>query len=50
LAISALTPTGAVNLWPLLIAATAGAIVGEGLSFWIGHVYRQALLKAWPVN
>ncbi len=26
-AISALTPTGAVKLWPLLVAATAGAIV-----------------------
>jgi undecaprenyl-diphosphatase len=49
-AISALTPTGAVRLWPLLIAATAGAIVGDGLSFWIGHAYRRGLLESWPVN
>ena len=40
LAISALTPTGVVRLWPLLVAATAGAIVGDGLSFRIGHSHR----------
>ncbi len=49
-AISALTPTGAVKLWPLLVAATAGAIVGDGLPFWIGHRYRRAILESWPVN
>jgi membrane protein DedA with SNARE-associated domain/membrane-associated phospholipid phosphatase len=49
-AISALTPTGAVMLWPLLVAATAGAIVGDGLPFWVGHRYRRAILESWPVN
>ena len=49
-AISALTPTGAVKLWPLLVATTAGAIVGDGLPFWIGHRYRRAILESWPVN
>ena len=50
LAISALTPTGAVRLWPLLVAATAGAIVGDGLSFWLGHSYRREILETWPFN
>ena len=50
LAISALTPTGAVRLWPLLVAATAGAIVGDGLSFWVGHSYRREILETWPFN
>ena len=50
LAISALTPTGVVRLWPLLVAATAGAIVGDGLSFWIGHSYRREILETWPLN
>jgi undecaprenyl-diphosphatase len=49
-AISALTPTGMVTLWPLLVAATAGAIVGDGLSFWIGHRYRREILKVWPLT
>ena len=49
-AISALTPTGMVKLWPLLVAATAGAIVGDGLSFWIGHRYRREILKVWPLT
>ena len=50
LAISALTPTGAVRLWPLLVATTAGAIVGDGLSFWVGHSYRREILETWPFN
>ncbi len=50
LAISALVPTGAVTLWPLLCAAVAGAILGDGLSFWIGHRYNQKILESWPIN
>ncbi len=49
-AISALTPTGAVRLWPLLVAATAGAVAGDGFSFWIGYAYRREILKVWPLN
>jgi undecaprenyl-diphosphatase len=44
LAISALVPSGVVTLWPLLIAATAGAIIGDGVSFWIGHRYHREIL------
>lgn len=50
LAISALVPTGIVKLWPLLGAATAGAIIGDGLSFWIGHRYHREILERWPLN
>lgn len=50
LAISALVPAGAVTLWPLLSAAVAGAIVGDGLSFWIGHRYHREILSGWPLN
>ncbi len=50
LAISALVPSGVVTLWPLLGAATAGAIIGDGLSFWIGHHYHREILGRWPVN
>lgn len=50
IAISALVPSGVVTLWPLLAAATAGAIIGDGLSFWIGHRYQSQILQNWPLN
>ncbi|KQV41752.1 MULTISPECIES: bifunctional DedA family/phosphatase PAP2 family protein [unclassified Rhizobium] len=50
IAISALVPSGVVTLWPLLAAATAGAIIGDGLSFWIGHRYHSQILQNWPLN
>ena len=36
--------------WALLIAAVAGAIVGDGFSFWLGHNYRRQILRGWPLN
>ncbi|HWL57806.1 MAG TPA: hypothetical protein VNQ78_14175, partial [Paracoccus sp. (in: a-proteobacteria)] len=45
LAISALVPSGIVKLWPLLVAASVGAIIGDGLSFWLGHRYHREILQ-----
>jgi undecaprenyl-diphosphatase len=39
---------GIVGFWPILFAAVAGAIVGDGLSFWLGHHYRDRLRSFWP--
>jgi undecaprenyl-diphosphatase len=39
-----------VRLWPVLVAATTGAIVGDGLPFWVGHRYRREILKVWPFS
>jgi membrane protein DedA with SNARE-associated domain/membrane-associated phospholipid phosphatase len=50
LAISALVPSGVVALWPLMIAATLGAVIGDGLSFWLGHRYHREILGLWPLN
>jgi membrane protein DedA with SNARE-associated domain/membrane-associated phospholipid phosphatase len=50
LALSALVPSGVLRLWPLLAAATAGAIVGDGVSFWLGHRYRGEILGHWPLS
>jgi membrane protein DedA with SNARE-associated domain len=50
LAVSALATTAGVTPWALLIAAAAGAIVGDGFSFWLGHNYRRQLLRGWPLN
>lgn len=48
--ISALVPSGAIRLWPLLVAAVAGAIIGDGLSYWLGRRYQRAILNRRPLN
>jgi membrane protein DedA with SNARE-associated domain len=50
IAISALAASADVNPWLLLIAATAGAIAGDGFSFWLGQQYHQEILTSWPLN
>ncbi len=50
LALSALVPSGALLLWPLLVAATLGAIASDGLSFWLGHRYHREIFGFWPLN
>lgn len=50
LAISALATTADISPWALLVAAVAGAIAGDGFSFWLGHRYRRQILRGWPLN
>ncbi len=50
LAVSALVPSGIVTLWPLLGAAFAGAVIGDGVSFWLGHRHHRAILGRWPLS
>lgn len=46
----ALVAAGAIALGPTLAWAAAGAIVGDGLSFWIGRHFHQRLRIVWPFN
>jgi membrane protein DedA with SNARE-associated domain len=48
IAIGAAAGIGHVSLSGVIIAAVAGAVVGDGLSYWIGHRYRDRLLVGWP--
>ena len=49
-ALSALATAADLHSWLLLIAATTGAIVGDGVSYWLGwHFHREILLR-WPLN
>src|SRR5262245_26690695 len=48
--ISALATTADINPWLLLAAATAGAIAGDGISFWLGQHYKREILRTWPLN
>lgn len=44
----ALVGTGTLNLGWLIASAVVGAIVGDGVSYWIGHRYRDSLAGCRP--
>lgn len=46
--IGALIGSGTLALWPTLLAVTLGAIVGDAVSFWLGHHFRDHLRDVWP--
>jgi membrane protein DedA with SNARE-associated domain len=46
----ALITTGVIAFWPAFGAAVAGAIVGDGLSYWIGRRYKEHLRTVWPFS
>jgi membrane protein DedA with SNARE-associated domain len=49
LALSALVPGGELKLEFVLAAAIAGAMLGDGTAFWIGHRAQREILSAWPM-
>lgn len=50
LALSALIPSGDLDLIAVLVAAVLGAIIGDGGAYWIGHIRQRAILTAWPLK
>jgi len=50
LALSALVPGGELALQWVLLAATAGAIAGDGSAYWVGHRSQREILSAWPLT
>jgi len=50
LALSALVPSGELKLQWVLLAATAGAMAGDGSAFWAGHRSQHEILSAWPLS
>ncbi|GAO35504.1 PA-phosphatase [Sulfuricella sp. T08] len=48
--IGTLVAAGAVNLWPALAWAVAGAIAGDAVSYWLGRHYREQLQTFWPFS
>jgi membrane protein DedA with SNARE-associated domain len=50
LALSALVPGGDLTLQWVLLAAIAGALLGDGSAFWIGHRAQREILNAWPIS
>src|SRR5438445_1207710 len=50
LALSALVPGGELKLEWVLAAAIAGALLGDGSAFWIGHRDQREMLSSWPLK
>lgn len=48
--VGAMIGLGAVELTPIWIYGSAGAFVGDLLSYGIGHRYREHLLEVWPFS
>lgn len=49
-AAGALIGTGHLPFWPMVAWAVAGAIAGDGISFWLGRRYGRALQNLWPLS
>lgn len=50
LGLSAMIGMGHLPLWPVLIAATLGAIAGDAFSWWVGHRWRDRIAGIWPLS
>ena len=50
LALSALIPGGELRLEWVLAAAAAGALLGDGSAFWLGHRAQREILSSWPLS
>lgn len=48
--VGALVAAGSLELMPTLMWAIAGAVAGDGLSFWLGRRFHQRLRLLWPFN
>ncbi|MET0102232.1 MAG: bifunctional DedA family/phosphatase PAP2 family protein [Sedimenticola sp.] len=46
--IGALIAAGAIDFAAAMAWAVAGAVAGDGLSFWLGYHYRERLTGIWP--
>lgn len=47
-AIGTLAGAGVIPLWGTIFWAILGAVVGDGISYWLGHYFKDRLRYAWP--
>jgi len=48
--IGALISAGEINFWPIWIAASIGAALGDWLSYWIGCKLEHTVQHIWPLS
>ena len=48
--VGALIAVGGLEFWPIYWSATAGAILGESVSYWLGRHFKDQLRGLWPLK
>jgi membrane protein DedA with SNARE-associated domain/membrane-associated phospholipid phosphatase len=48
--VGAIVATGSLGLKPVLLLAAAGAVAGDGISYWLGRHYQEELRRIWPFS
>jgi membrane protein DedA with SNARE-associated domain len=48
--IGAIVATGSLSLFPVLLMAMIGAVAGDGISYWLGHHFKEKLVTIWPFS
>src|ERR671922_1023195 len=46
----ALISAGELNFWPIWVAASIGAAMGDWLSYWIGRKLEFGVQRIWPLS
>lgn len=49
-AVGVLMGAGVIAIYPALISAIIGAVLGDSVSFWFGRHYHQRLRSMWPLR
>ena len=48
--VGALVGLGLLDLWPIVGWTAVGAVIGDGLSYWVGWRYKDRLRTLWPMS
>ena len=43
-----LIAAGKLPFWPIYLAAVLGAVIGDAVSYWIGHYFKDRIKTIWP--
>lgn len=46
----ALIGMGTLSFFPVWIAASVGAVLGDSISYWLGFHYNESILSTWPMK
>jgi membrane protein DedA with SNARE-associated domain len=48
LLVGGIIANGSLPFWPCFFAATAGGVVGDAISYWIGYLLKDKVRTTWP--
>lgn len=41
---------GGIPFWPILVAASLGAALGDAVSYWVGYYFKDGIGRIWPLS